>query len=333
MAVTSEPKRVLIIDGDNVRRGMLACTLPAAAYALEFAKTSAAGLDKLQQQPTELLLIGHGDESRDLCRHVRSLPAARGCTLVLLDESFRDESVGFAAAEAAGADFALAFPFTLETLERSLERRRRGLLSASSPALADQLLSSESPAADPPPEPDPRDEARAWEAFRARVADLYDHLASRDYFELLGVAREASAAAVKDAYFERSIDFHPDRFMQLDDAELRKQIYEVFKRITEAFKVLSDPDARGDYERQLAADSDPLLRYEDLGRARRSVAEDDQPLATSPAGRKYTNFAELAERNGNLKSARMYLTLASQCEPNNEALRQRLDETTRRLDG
>lgn len=331
MAVTSEPKRVLIIDGDNVRRGMLACTLPAAQYTLDFAKTSAAGLDKLRQQPPELLLIGHGGDSRDLCKHVRSLPAARGCVLVLLDESFRDEGVGFSAAEASGADFALAFPFTLETLERTLERHRRGQRPASAPAQPAQVTAADAQQADE--QTDPQREAQAWDDFRSRVADLYDNLTSRDYYELLGISRQVNGAAIKDAYFQRSIDFHPDRYMQLDDQELQRRIYEVFKRVTEAFKVLSDPDARAAYERQLAADSQPSLRYEDLGRAKHSVAEDEQILASSPAGRKYAHFAELAERNGNLKSARMYFTLASQCEPNNEALRERLDELTRRLDG
>ncbi|PID38092.1 MAG: hypothetical protein CSA65_08840 [Proteobacteria bacterium] len=329
MTVTNEPKRVLIIDGDNVRRGMLACTLPAAEYALDFAKTSAAGLDKLQQHPPELLLIGNDDGSRDLCKHLRSLPAARGCTLVLFDESFRDEGLGFSAAEASGADFALAFPFTLETLERNLERHQRGQLASMS-ALA---VKASSPPADEAQQADPQEEARAWETFRGRVADLYDNLATRDYFELLGVSRQESAAAVKDAYFQRSIDFHPDRFMQLDDRELRQHIYEVFMRITEAFKVLSDPDARAAYEQQLSTDSKPALRYDNLGRTKRSVAEDDQLLASSPAGRKYANLAKVAERKGNLKLARMYLTLASQCEPSSEAIREHLDEITHRLEG
>ena len=49
-----EQATVLIIDSDNVRRGMLACSLPTTRYVLRFAKTAEVGLDLLARSAPSL---------------------------------------------------------------------------------------------------------------------------------------------------------------------------------------------------------------------------------------------------------------------------------------
>ena len=49
------------------------------------------------------------------------------------------------------------------------------------------------------------------------------------------------------------------------------------------------------------------------------------------AGRRYLRFARTAEREGNIKSARMYLGLALEVEPQNQAVRELLERVTRKL--
>ncbi len=63
----------------------------------------------------------------------------------------------------------------------------------------------------------------------------------RDYYEVLGVARDASPDHVKKAYRRAAHKFHPDRNTE-PDAELR------FKEAAEAFEVLSDPAKRQRYD-------------------------------------------------------------------------------------
>lgn len=329
------PKHILIIDADNVRRGMLACSLPTSRYALDFAKTPAAGLDKLKAEVPELILIGHDADSRELCQHLRSLPTLRDCVVMLMDESFRDEAAADTIAEATGADRSIPFPFTAEELETRIQGRSPTAVPGPPPAEPVSLpevaaLATISPSTvQTEPEQAPSEE-EAWERFRSRVEGIYEQLAERDYYDLLEVPHQATGGQIKDSYFERSIEFHPDRFMQLDDTALKHQIYEVYKRITEAFKVLLDPHARTEYDQQIAGDGSGRLRYLEFGRTREpAVVSAD--VATTPASRRYVNFADLAERNGNLKSARMYLTLAAQCEPQNDTLRGRLDEITKKL--
>jgi molecular chaperone DnaJ len=65
--------------------------------------------------------------------------------------------------------------------------------------------------------------------------------AKRDYYEVLGVAREADAAAIKDAFRRLAMQYHPDRNKE-PGAE------EKFKEIAEAYAVLSDPKKRADYD-------------------------------------------------------------------------------------
>jgi molecular chaperone DnaJ len=65
----------------------------------------------------------------------------------------------------------------------------------------------------------------------------------RDYYEILGVAREASVEEVKKAYRKIAFEHHPDRNPGDKQAERR------FKEATEAYEVLRDPDKRARYDR------------------------------------------------------------------------------------
>ena len=66
---------------------------------------------------------------------------------------------------------------------------------------------------------------------------------SKDYYEVLGVARDADDATIKKAYRKLAMKYHPDR--NPDD----KQAEEKFKEIGEAYEVLSDADKRAAYDR------------------------------------------------------------------------------------
>jgi molecular chaperone DnaJ len=65
----------------------------------------------------------------------------------------------------------------------------------------------------------------------------------RDYYEILGVRRDADADAVKKAYRKLALQYHPDRNQGSAEAEER------FKEATEAYEVLRDADKRAAYDR------------------------------------------------------------------------------------
>ena len=67
--------------------------------------------------------------------------------------------------------------------------------------------------------------------------------APRDYYEVLGVARDAGDADIKKAYRKLALKHHPDR--NAGDAAAEEQ----FKEAAEAYAVLADPDKRARYDR------------------------------------------------------------------------------------
>ena len=66
--------------------------------------------------------------------------------------------------------------------------------------------------------------------------------AKRDYYEVLGVGKDADDSALKKAYRQVAKKYHPD--MNPGDAEAEKK----FKEASEAYAVLSDPEKRRQYD-------------------------------------------------------------------------------------
>lgn len=67
-------------------------------------------------------------------------------------------------------------------------------------------------------------------------------MATRDYYEVLGVKRDASADDLKKAFRHLARKYHPDLNKGSKDAE------EKFKEINEAYQVLSDPQKKAQYD-------------------------------------------------------------------------------------
>lgn len=65
----------------------------------------------------------------------------------------------------------------------------------------------------------------------------------RDYYEVLGVSKTASADEIKKAYRKLALKYHPDRNPDSHEAE------EKFKELGEAYEILSDEDKRAAYDR------------------------------------------------------------------------------------
>jgi molecular chaperone DnaJ len=76
-------------------------------------------------------------------------------------------------------------------------------------------------------------------------------MAKRDYYEVLGLNRDAAEADVKKAYRRLAMKFHPDRNPDDESAE------EKFKEATEAYEVLSDGEKRAAYDQYGHAGVDP----------------------------------------------------------------------------
>ncbi len=63
-----------------------------------------------------------------------------------------------------------------------------------------------------------------------------------DYYEILGLSKNATAAEIKKAYRKRAIKYHPDKNPGDTEAE------EMFKKSAEAYEILSNPDKKAKYD-------------------------------------------------------------------------------------
>ena len=69
----------------------------------------------------------------------------------------------------------------------------------------------------------------------------------KNYYEILGVNKNATQDEIKNAYHKLAMKFHPDRHVN-DSEEEKKKAEEKFKEISEAYEVLSNEEKRKEYD-------------------------------------------------------------------------------------
>src|SRR5262249_25609719 len=80
-------------------------------------------------------------------------------------------------------------------------------------------------------------------AAEARAHEVVRTMPQRDYYEILGVARDATPEAIKKAYRGLARKYHPDVNPGDKTAEAK------FKEVQQAYDILSEPEKRAQYDR------------------------------------------------------------------------------------
>lgn len=173
------------------------------------------------------------------------------------------------------------------------------------------------------------DESQLGKRLAKRVRTMHRLLDEVDYYQLLGIDRGASQEDLRKAYFSLSLEFHPDRFFLLRAGDLKEKIYAIYRRISEAHRVLGDEEKRRAYDEARS-----------LSSAKRAAPElrDAPPPPPEPpiggggfsahaAGNEagaLVDRARSAYDRGDLNEARLYLTLAQGYERDNVSLQDTL---------
>jgi hypothetical protein len=178
--------------------------------------------------------------------------------------------------------------------------------------------------ATPPPLPGSEPDERVELERRFAV------LEQLDYFEVMGLEPTASPADIKRAFHHQSRTYHPDRFFQSTDSELRERVHAVYKRVTEAYFVLRDDARRKQYLSDISGPERlAKLRFTELAEAeakaqvKKEVAEQ---IGTHPKGRQFFQVGLADLEAGRLAAAERNIKLALTYEPTNPLYLQKLEE-------
>jgi DnaJ-class molecular chaperone len=162
------------------------------------------------------------------------------------------------------------------------------------------------------------------------LADIIDQL---DYFQILKLEQAAPVGEIKDAYFRESRLYHPDKYFNLADGDLKRAVSKIYKRINEAWVCLREDRKRDKYVADLGSpDREKKLRYteaseEELKRSR------DAEMGSTPQGKKMFQAGLQELDAGRFTQAAQSFKMALMYEPANLLFKQKQDEALKLASG
>ena len=164
------------------------------------------------------------------------------------------------------------------------------------------------------------------DAFEIEAAALAQVLDELDYFQVLKVGQAASPNEIKTAYYRESRAYHPDRFYQLPNLELKESIGRIYKRINEAYVCLRDDVKRAKYLADVnGPDRERKLRFVEA--SEQELKKDkEQEIGATPQGRKFymAGLQDMAAQR--FAAAERNFKMALTYEPNNANYKAKRDE-------
>jgi len=162
---------------------------------------------------------------------------------------------------------------------------------------------------------------------RIEIETLHDVLDEVDFYALLQLRKDADPAEVESAFAKESRHFHPDRFFGVRDPVFLRKLTAIYRKTSEAYSVLRNPELRQRYDRKLGHGAAPAAE------GTTSLSSDGDPgagrrteVCKTQKGQRYYDLARTAQRKGDANSMAMNLHFALSFEPDNEMLKQMLQE-------
>ncbi len=157
--------------------------------------------------------------------------------IILADRAYGDERRGAEEARALGAAAFVAIPPDAGALAEAVRRAQGG--------------SSRTPVSPAPPSVPPEAPSQppvAADQMARYVERLWSRLETLDAYKVLRVSADATGDEIRAAFRERALEFHPDRLHPGLDETARERVYQIFKRVSWAFRKVGDPKARREYD-------------------------------------------------------------------------------------
>ncbi len=137
-----------------------------------------------------------------------------------------------------------------------------------------------------------------------------------DYYQVLGLKRDATLSEIRAAYHKRARTIHPDLFYDHPNEEFRFAIDKIFKRVAEAYTILRDEEKRKHYDRGLTGEKKKLRYTEEDDRALRQAKK--ARMGKTRQGRQLYEEAQQLYQQKEIKKAIQKLRMALVFEQDNE---------------
>ena len=180
--------------------------------------------------------------------------------------------------------------------------------------------------------------------LQRELRELDERTPQPSFYELLGLPPDADGGTIRRAYLDKSRRFHPDAWFRKDVGAFGPLLSHAFQKLSAAYQVLSDEDARGEYDHDLkrrlsqrereAMERRALSREEEerRQRERRERLLRTKGFARIGAARKlYEEAMELA-LNGERAQAIAALKAARELDPKRGEIAHKLTELERNAD-
>lgn len=229
---------VLVVCASSVTRALFASLLGSTGDEVHPFDTLPRGLaGMIGKTPdvviVEAAIVRANPEALERLRQAWDEPVG----IILADRVYADERRGVEECRAVGASAYIAIPPEAGALAEAVRRAVGGSSrsSVSTPPMEIPETVESSPPVDA-------------EQMARYVERLWSRLDTLDAYQLLRVASDATTEEILNAFRERALEFHPDRLHPGLDETSRERIYQIFKRISWAFRKVGDPKARREYE-------------------------------------------------------------------------------------
>ena len=163
--------------------------------------------------------------------------------------------------------------------------------------------------------------------FESFLRDQYARVENATYYEILGLGGDASTAQVKDVYYKLAARYHPDLYGQLLGVDAKALLVSLYARVVEAYQVLSAPQKRALYDRNLQGGK---LRYT-TDDERAEAMRSKEPTFSHPNSKRFYLLGQEALRGGNPKAAVQNFKMALGLEPANVTVREGLAQAEEAL--
>jgi len=163
-----------------------------------------------------------------------------------------------------------------------------------------------------------------------RIQDMIRLSDTADHYVLLGVAKDANRDQISDAFRQRSKEYHPDQYFRKIPEDMQKGLQEVFEKLTHAYRTLSNPERRLNYDIAINNYTNPEARRQAMPHIKRQKKFNQMyKKMVNPRNEKVEQLYKAAREdmdNARYKSALNNLNLAKAMDPLNRKIRKAIKE-------